>query len=92
MSMDQLRDAVRKAGLGVTAAGGLAFAEDAYASCIGGCKNTCQTCTNTCTNCNPEGSACKTTVKDVNIDSLVRTPHPCYHPALFGSTPQCLAS
>ena len=31
-------------------------------------------------------------ISATNIDSLVRTPHPCYHPALFGSTPQCLAS
>jgi len=67
MSMDKLRDAVRKAGLGVTAAGGLAFAEDAYATCLAGCKETCKSCTPGCVSCNPEGSVCKVTVQDVNI-------------------------
>jgi hypothetical protein len=67
MSIDKLRDAIRKAGLGVTAAGGLAFAEDAYATCMAGCKEQCQSCRPGCSSCNPQGTACRTTAKDIQI-------------------------
>lgn len=67
MSLDKLRNAVKVAGLGAAASGSALFSDDAYATCMSGCKETCLTCQPGCTNCNPQGTACQTAMKEVSV-------------------------
>ncbi len=70
MSLTKLRSAVRKAGLSVTtAAGGLVFAEEAYALCVAGCRDQCKSgCQTPCITCTSGTAACSGGVKEINIE------------------------